>query len=57
MKLDLVRRRRTTRLYLCEMLAKGKKRTASRELPQLHHRKQKTAHKIAHKSEAKEEAS
>lgn len=45
MKVDLVRRRRTTRLYLCEMLAKGGKRTASRELPQLHHRNQNCTQK------------
>jgi hypothetical protein len=49
MKVDLVRRRRTTRLYLREMLAKGEKRTASRELPQLHHRNQNCAQNCTQK--------
>jgi hypothetical protein len=53
MKVDLVRRRRTTRLYLCEMLAKGEKRTASRELPQLHHRNQNCAQKLHTKTKRK----
>lgn len=50
MKVDLVRRRRrTTRLYLFEMLAKGKISTASRELPQLHHRNQNSAQNCTQK--------
>jgi hypothetical protein len=56
MKVDLARRRRTTRLHLCEMLAKGEKRTTSRELPQLHHRNQNCAQNCAQKR-SEEEAS
>jgi hypothetical protein len=56
LKVDLVRRRRRTRLYLCEMLAKGRKSTASRELPQLHHRNQNCAQNCTQKR-SEEEAS
>jgi hypothetical protein len=54
MEVDLVRRRRRrTRLYLSEMLAKGEKRTASRELPQLHHRNQNCAQNLHTKAKRK----
>jgi len=57
MKVDLVRRRRRrTRLYLCEMLVKGRKSTASRELPQLHNRNQNCAQNCTQKR-SEEEAS
>jgi hypothetical protein len=49
MKVDLVRRRRTQRLYLCAMLAKGKKCTESRELPQPHQRNQNCAQNCTQK--------